>query len=377
VVQDEGPQSADLLRKQFTQIASLARKLEKAGWAVITHRPFVRDLLGNPLSPDPRPESLNRDQQNALASILPKVESAEFEAFLLHGVTGSGKTEIYLAACERALKMGRQALLLTPEIGICLRMESVLKSRFGAENVAVLHSGLTPAARRGQWLAIGQRTGENSGGGALRGVRPVYNPGVICVDEEQDEAYKQEDRLRYNARDLALLSVARSKRQRDFLGTATPSAATWHRAHLGEIGLVRLPKRVKQAALPKMELVDLRSSGKLKSGFLSPRLFSAIQQTVEQGNQAILFLNRRGFSPALICQACGKKVGCPACSLSLTLHKASARLVCHTCGHQRPVPDKCPHCGEKEVLKPLGLGHRGGGRDHRRESAGLAPGQAG
>jgi primosomal protein N' (replication factor Y) len=179
---------------------------------------------------------------------------------------------------------------------------------------------------------------------------------VICVDEEQDEAYKQEDRLRYNARDLALL---RGQEQKCcvILGTATPAVTTWQRAGNGEIGLISLPERVKKAALPQMELVDLRSAGKLKGGFLSSRLHRALKQTVDGGNQAILFLNRRGFAPALICPSCGKSVGCPACSLSLTLHKARSRLTCHTCGHQRPLPPKCPACGEEgELMRPTGLG---------------------
>jgi primosomal protein N' (replication factor Y) len=377
MVQKQGGLSLPELRKHFTQAASLSKKLEKAGWVTIRHQPLVRDILGNPFRPDPKPEQLTQGQQEAISQIMPAVQAGRFEGFLLDGVTGSGKTEVYLAACEKALSLGRQALVLTPEIGICLRMEGVLKSRLGAERVAVLHSGLSPATRRGQWMALASGRAQVAVGARSAIFAPLDNPGVICVDEEQDEAYKQEDRLRYNARDLALL---RGQEQKCcvILGTATPAVTTWQRAGNGEIGLISLPERVKKAALPQMELVDLRSAGKLKGGFLSSRLHRALKQTVDGGNQAILFLNRRGFAPALICPSCGKSVGCPACSLSLTLHKARSRLTCHTCGHQRPLPPKCPACGEEgELMRPTGLGTEAVAEALGRERTKLAPGPAG
>jgi primosomal protein N' (replication factor Y) len=176
------------------------------------------------------------------------------------------------------------------------------------------------------------------------------------VDEEQDEAYKQEDRLRYHGRDLALL---RGQEQSCpvVLGTATPAVTTWHRARAGKMTLLSLPRRIGEATLPRMEVVDLKNAGRLEGGFLSGRLKQALADTVAQGRQAVLFLNRRGFAPAFICAACGKTVGCPACSLNLSLHKERGLLICHTCGHQRPLPAACPSCGvSAKGMRPLGLG---------------------
>jgi primosomal protein N' (replication factor Y) len=356
LLEREGPQPLADLRPRFKQVTALARQLEASGWLAISHRPLVKDLLGRPLWPEPRPERLTPDQETALAAILPAVAGRRFESFLLYGVPGSGKTEVYLAACQAALEAGRQALILTPEIGLCLRLEGLLRDRLGAEAVGVLHSGLTPAARRGQWRAISQGLCRVVVGARSAVFAPLSDPGVICVDEEQDEAYKQEDRLRYHGRDLALL---RGQEQACpvILGTATPAVTTYHRALAGEIKLLTMPTRVRQVPLPRMEVVDLRSAGPLEGGFLSWRLRQALAATVAAGNQAMLFLNRRGFAPALLCTACGQRLGCPACSLSLTLHQARARLTCHTCGFERPLPPACPSCGQPaEFLKPLGLG---------------------
>ncbi|MFH1035918.1 MAG: primosomal protein N' [Pseudomonadota bacterium] len=356
LLERQGPQPLPVLRQRFGQVLPLLRKLEAAGWLAISHKPLVKDLLGRPLWPEPVPERLTPDQEAALAAILPAIADKRFEPFLLYGVTGSGKTEVYLAACQAALAAGRQALILTPEIGLCLRLEGLLRDRLGPAGVAVLHSGLSPAARRGQWRAIGQGLCRVVVGARSAVFAPLGDPGVICVDEEQDEAYKQEDRLRYHGRDLALL---RGQEQACpvILGTATPAVTTYHRAHAGEIRLLELPRRVRDVALPRMEVVDLRSAGPLEGGFLSRRLGLALERTVRAGNQAMLFLNRRGYAPALVCTACGQRLGCPACSLSLTLHQARARLVCHTCGFERPLPSACPACGQPaELMKPLGLG---------------------
>jgi len=351
-----GPLPLPELRAEFPRAAALCRDLEKRGWVTISHRPLVKDLLGRPLLPEPEPEHYTPDQQRALDELLPAVRSGGFRSFLLHGVTGSGKTELYMACVKAALEAGRTALLLTPEIGLCLRLEGLLRQRFGAGQVAVLHSGLSPAARRGQWLAIAGGRARVVVGARSAVFAPLREPGVICVDEEQDEAYKQEDRFRYHARDLALLR-GRQQGCPVVLGTATPAVTTYHRAQEGNTVCLRLPRRVRQAPLPRMELVDLRREGRLVGGFLSRRLLAALEQTLKAGEQAILFLNRRGFAPAYLCTACGQTVGCPACAVSLTLHQASDRLICHVCGHQRPRPRTCPACGAgEEKLRPLGLG---------------------
>ncbi len=358
-LEKEGPSPLPGLRRRWPRATALVRRLESAGWVSISHRPLVRDILGRPLMPEPRPQHLTPDQEAAWQVLAPALEDRSFKPFLLYGVTGSGKTELYLAAVERALELGRQALLLAPEIGLCLRLEGLLRSRLGPELVAVLHSGLSPAARRGQWRAIASGRARVVVGARSAVFAPLADPGVICVDEEQDEAYKQDDRLRYHARDLALL---RGQEQSCpvILGSATPAVTTWYRARKGDLQRLELPRRVGRARLPRMEVVDLRRAGPLAGGFLSQRLRRALRRTVEQGFQAILFLNRRGFAPALLCPACGRSLGCPACSVSLTLHKARGILLCHLCGHQRPLPAECPHCGAGgEGFKALGLGTEG------------------
>ena len=352
----EGEVPLPELRQQFSQAARLVRRLESQGWLRINHRAAFKDVLGRPIMAEPEPETLSQDQHAALAAIIPALEQRRFESFLLYGVTGSGKTEVYMAGAKRALEQGLSALILVPEIGLALRLQGLVARRFGAEQAAVLHSGLSPSTRRGQWRAI------SSGGpkvvvGARSAVfAPLRGLGLICVDEEQDEAYKQDDRFRYHGRDLALL---RGQEQGCpvVLGTATPAVTTLERARSGALRLLEMPRRIGGAVLPDTEVVDLRSAGRLTGGFLSPRLHQALRQEVGQGRQAIVFLNRRGFAPALLCPACGKTVGCPACSVSLTLHRAANRLTCHTCGHNRPLPGKCPNCGaDGDQMRPLGLG---------------------
>jgi primosomal protein N' (replication factor Y) len=357
-LREQGPQSLPLLKERWPRAKALVTKLEAAGWVLLNHRPLVRDLLGRPLWPEPRPEELTPDQDAAWSRLEPALTAQKFEPFLLYGVTGSGKTELYVRACETALQAKRGALVLTPEIGLVLRLEGLLRDRLGADQVAVLHSGLSPAQRRGQWQAIASGRARVVVGARSAVFAPLAEVGVICVDEEQDEAYKQEDRLRYHARDLALL---RGQEQKAvvILGSATPAVTTWQRAQSGSLTLLNLPRRVKNAKLPHMEVVDMRRAGRLAGGYLSPRLRQALKETKAAGRQAILFLNRRGYAPALLCPSCGQTVGCPACSLSLTLHRNGGRgkLICHTCGYQRPLPETCPNCGAPgEAMKPLGLG---------------------
>ncbi|MCB2228770.1 MAG: primosomal protein N' [Desulfarculaceae bacterium] len=353
---EQGPTALDTLRPEFPGITAIARRLESGGWLSLSHRPVVKDLIGRPILPEPVPEAYSEEQAAALDQIQPAIKDHLFKPFLLYGVTGSGKTEVYVAACAAALEAGRSALVLAPEIGLCLRLEGLLKERFGPDKVAVLHSGLSPAVRRGQWLAIARGETPIVVGARSAVFAPLADLGVICLDEEQDESYKQNDRLHYHARDLALLR-AQEQACPVVLGTATPAVTTYERAQSGGLTVLPMTKRIKEAVLPVMEVVDLKSAGRLVGGFLSLQLKQAIEQTVQQGRQAILFLNRRGFAPALICPACGRRVGCPACSLSLTLHKRKNALICHTCGHSAPVPQACPSCGQSEAeLKPLGLG---------------------
>lgn len=274
----------------------------------------------------------------------------EFGAVLVHGVTGSGKTEVFLRAIEAALALGRGAIYLLPEIALTPQTLARVTARFGAA-VAAIHSGLAAgercrvheAAARGEIrVVVGPRS-------AL--FAPVRDLGVIVVDEEHETSYKQDDRPRYHARDAALIR-GRACRAAVLLGSATPDLASWHNGREGRHRLLILPDRV-GGALPQVEVVDLRGS-EVVDGF-SPRLVDALGETLAAGRQAILYYNRRGFARQLQCAACGEVVLCPHCEIGLTYHLRPRRLLCHYCGHARPVPDGCPACRAPGFL-PAGGG---------------------
>jgi primosomal protein N' (replication factor Y) len=357
ILEEHGSLLLSSLQKLFPRAAYWLPRLEKAGLVRITMTsasaaPVSRYII----TPEARPLTLSPEQEEALRTLAPALQEGRFQSFLLHGVTGSGKTEVYLRACEMALAEGRTALILVPEIGLCLRLQALMQARFGSEQVAVLHSGLTPAQRRQQWAQLAGGRARLALGARSAVFAPLDAPGVICVDEEQDEAYKQEDRLRYNARDLALL---RGKEQGCpvLLGSATPAVTTWHQAGRGRHTVLSLRQRIHNTPLPRMELTDLRSVPHLEGGFMSPRLYQALRDNKEAGKQALLFLNRRGFAPAILCPQCGEKFVCPACSLSFTWHQNRKRLICHLCGRMRPLPAHCPHCqAPAEKFRTLGLG---------------------
>jgi len=355
-LRQNGPTALPELRRLWPRATALVKGLESAGWLAVGQQPVCKDILGRPIGHEPAPERLSAEQEAAVAAIGAAARARRFEPFLLYGVTSSGKSEVYAQACRQALEQGRAALVLAPEIGLCLRLQGLLAQRLGAETVAVLHSGLSPAARRDQWARIAAGRARVVVGARSAVFAPLDDPGVICVDEEQDEAYKHEDGPRYHARDLALL---RGQEQACpvVLGTATPALTTLARARNGGLTTLAMTSRVAGASLPKVEVVDLRSCGRLTAGFLSPRLHQALRQETAAGRQAVLFINRRGFAPALLCPACGKTVGCPHCSLALCLHLDPPRLICHACGHLARPPAQCPSCGaDGAQMKPLGLG---------------------
>jgi primosomal protein N' (replication factor Y) len=355
IIGQQSPITLNALKQLFPRAAYWLPGLEKAGLVKISMIARDDPLDSYIITPEARPLVLSSEQEEALRTIAPALAEGRFQSFLLHGVTGSGKTEIYLRACEQALAAGRGALLLVPEIGLCLRLQALLQTRFGTEAVAVLHSGLTPAQRRRQWERLASGSARLALGARSAVFAPLANPGVICVDEEQDEAYKQEDRLRYNGRDLALLR-GREQGCPVILGSATPSVTTWYQAGQGRHTVLRLGRRIHNTPLPRMELIDLRAAP-LLHGFLSPRLYQALADNQAAGKQALLFLNRRGFAPAMLCGQCGETLVCPACSLSLTWHQNRQRLVCHLCGHMRPLPLRCPRChSPADKFRALGLG---------------------
>ena len=294
-------------------------------------------------------------QAAALAELRHALDAGGYAPFLLHGVTGSGKTHVYLEAIAHARALGRGALALVPEIALTPQLAGRFRARFGDE-VAVLHSGLTDRERLAEWHRV--RDGR---AGIVVGARsavfaPVRELGVVVVDEEHEPSYKQEDRLRYHARDLALVR-ARDARAVAVLGSATPSLETLRRAGEGKLRTLLLPERVDGRPLPAAEVVDrkqsLRPAGEV--ALLTPQLAAALRETVERGEQAILFLNKRGHVRSLLCRSCGAALGCPNCSAALVLHRAGGTaLRCHLCGHEE-LPRPCAACGSDKLV-PLSAG---------------------
>lgn len=313
--------------------------------------------------------TLNPAQQAALNTIAAAVETAEFRPILLHGVTGSGKTAVYLAAMQHALSLGKAAILLVPEIGLTPAMAAQLHHTFGSE-VALLHSALTPEERSEQWHRIRRTEARVIVGTRSAIFAPVENIGLIIVDEEHDSSYKQESTPRYHARDTAVMR-AKLANTAVVLGSATPSLETWHNAQQGKYARIEMHERVNQRPLPQVELIDMRREFQEtgQEHVFSRALIEEAQSTLARGEQAIILLNRRGYSFVVICRACGEKLQCENCSISLTYHKAISgsddrahagqRLECHYCGFKRNVPQRCPQC-DSEHLYFLGAGSQQG-----------------
>lgn len=299
-------------------------------------------------------QQLTYDQQEAYKSILESIQAHRQRTYLLHGVTGSGKTEVYLQTIEEVLKLGRQAMMLVPEIALTPQMVLRFKRRFGDE-VAVLHSGLSKGERYDEWQKIRDGKASVSVGARSSVFAPFKNLGMIIIDEEHESSYKQEDYPRYQARDIAQW---RSQYHQCplILGSATPSLETYARAEKGVYELLSLPNRVNQQALPEIEIVDMRTE--LSSGnrsMFSEQLRKAIQQRLDKKEQIVLFLNRRGYASFMLCRDCGHVPQCPNCDISLTYHKSTDQLKCHYCGHQEVPPNKCPNC-ESEHIRQVGTG---------------------
>lgn len=312
--------------------------------------PFWRDEVARDA-----PVTLNDEQAQAVDAVVGRIESGGYEGFLLNGITGSGKTEVYLRAVEAAAARGRGALVLVPEITLTPQLVRRYRARFG-DNLAVWHSGLSDRERYEQWRAL--RTGQVRVAIGVRSAvfAPVRDLGLIVVDEEHDGSFKQEKGFAYNARDLALLRAARGGAVA-ILGSATPSMETRYNAESGKLTALVLSARATRQPLPEVEVVDLRShrSGPGGQRVISGPLHRAISQTLERGEQSILFINRRGFSPSMVCADCGETHSCDSCAVSMTLHRRPKGLVCHYCGARRPIPDRCASCGG-ENLEAIGTG---------------------
>ncbi len=352
-----------MLQEKGTSPSSL-QTLVRRGLVRIDERPAVFSLAGmghvNPA------HALNEPQMEALASI---AIAQGFQPFLLHGVTGSGKTAVYLAALQRALDRGQGAILLVPEIGLTPAAAAQLDATFG-DRVALLHSALTPAERSDQWHRI--QRGEKP---VVVGTRsaifaPVPNLGLVLVDEEHDQSYKQEETPRYNARDVAVMR-AKLAGAPVVLGSATPSLESWQNCEAGKYRRLSMADRVNNRPMPTVELVDMRIEFQqtAREDIFSRLLIAETQATLDRGEQAMILLNRRGYSFVAMCRSCGEKLECQNCAISLTHHKpvdseeamasAGQRLECHYCGYRRTVPKRCPKC-DSEHLYYLGAGSQQG-----------------
>ncbi len=294
-------------------------------------------------------------QEAALSRIGVSVASGGYAVFVLHGVTGSGKTEVYLRAVEQARATGRQAIFLVPEIALTPQLLGRVRSRF-RDGVAVLHSGLSPAERSSEWRKV--RAGEAflCVGARSAIFSPFSRPGLIVVDEEHDAAYKQEEGVRYQARDLAVLR-GRMEGAVVLLGSATPSAESYHLARTGAATLLQLPERIGIRGMPEISVLDLRQRTDRRGAdrYFSPELEAAIDATLSRGEKAMLFLNRRGFAAALTCLDCGTTVQCRNCQVSLTFHREYDGLLCHYCNVKRKEPEECAHCGGHRLAQ-VGIG---------------------
>ena len=308
-----------------------------------------------PTAPAATPPELDAAQTRVLTDLSAAQGSATAPTVLLHGVTGSGKTEIYLRAAAEALAQGRQALVLVPEINLTPQLEARFAERFAGRHLVAMHSGLTPAQRLRSWLAAHLGLADLVLGTRLAVFASMPRLGLIVVDEEHDPSYKQQEGARYSARDLA---VYRGKLEGAtvLLGSATPSLESWQRADEGRYLRLSLPARIGGGALPAVRLVDMNAQPKVKGGAaLSPPLVAALQQRLARGEQSLVFLNRRGYAPVLHCGDCGWKSGCPHCSAWRVFHKLDRTLRCHHCGFTERVLRACPDCGNLDI-QPLGRG---------------------
>lgn len=339
---DEAP--AGLLRREFAATTANFHRLQELGLVEFSEREIYRDPFREEVFTHDAPLVLNFHQAAALEQLTAAGIKEQFAPFLLHGVTGSGKTEVYLQAIAQVLERGRTALVLVPEIALTPQLVRRFKSRFRC-GIAVLHSGLSDGERYDEWRRIRRREVSIVIGARSALFAPLSHMGIIVVDEEHESSYKQSEGFHYNARDLALV---RGKMEGAVvvLGSATPLVTTYHAVQQGKIGYLQLPERVRNLPMPGTELLDAR--GRKGATFL-PELIKAIGDNLAAGGQTLLFLNRRGFATYLVCEECGTVLSCPNCSVTLTYHRRRERHFCHYCDYSIPAPSVCPKCDSQSI----------------------------
>lgn len=339
---------AELL-KMAEVTPSVVRTLERKGYVEIFVREVRRDPLAALSSTAEQPLQLTSAQSEIFEKAVEQLNAAQYATFLLHGVTGSGKTEVYLRVIRAALGLGKSALMLVPEIGLTPMFSRRLKAHFG-DLLAILHSGLSDGERLDEWNRI--RLGEAR---VVIGTRsavfsPLQNLALIVVDEEHDPSYKQDETPRYHGRDTAIVRAQRANAV-VLLGSATPSLESFHNAHQSKYRYFRLPERIGSHGMAKVEVVDMRDvfNRHGRREVFSDELKTAIRETWEAGKQSLILINRRGFSAFVICRKCGTAIHCPNCAVTLTFHREQQRLICHYCNHQSALAEVCPQCGGQYI----------------------------
>ncbi len=350
-----GPVRTTSLQRDTGAGPDVIRRLQKKDLIVVEERVVARDPFADDVILPSAPPQLTAEQQQALGPIHASLDSADARIFLLHGVTGSGKTEVYLRAIEHCLKLGKEAIVLVPEISLTPQTTERFRSRFH-EHVSVLHSGLSDGERFDEWTKVSEGRTRIVVGARSALFAPFRQLGLIVVDEEHESTYKQDEAPRYHARDIA---VVRGKREHAavILGSATPSLESFHNARTGKYELLELTRRVDDRVMPNMELVDMRAEAALRGAaqIFSRRLEDLVRSRLDRGEQTILFLNRRGYATQMLCTMCGFVATCDDCSISYTYHRRHQQLCCHLCGRVLPAPSQCPQCKD-EGIRYTGLG---------------------
>ncbi|PWJ22042.1 replication restart DNA helicase PriA [Jannaschia seohaensis] len=320
----------------------------------VLEQALARDADFPPLDPARPGKPLALDQADAAETLRAAIRAGGYGTTLLKGVTGSGKTEVYLEAVAECLARGRQALVLLPEIALTAEFLTRVEARFGARP-AEWHSGVTQAERRRTWRKAAEGQARLVVGARSSLYLPFRDLGLIVVDEEHDTSYKQEDGVLYSARDMAVLRAACEGAQ-VVLASATPSLETWANAEQGKYARLDLTSRFGEARMPKLRAIDMRAEELPSGRWVSPTLQAAIEQRLIDGEQSLIFLNRRGYAPVTLCRACGQQVGCHQCDARMVEHRFQRRLMCHQCGETAPIPETCPSCGVEGKMAVAGPG---------------------
>jgi primosomal protein N' (replication factor Y) len=346
---DVGPTSLQSLLTTTGVSASTITSLQKKALLEIYDDAIRRDPLAETLGVTDTEHTLTAAQSSVLSQIEQQMNSGAYSAFLLHGVTGSGKTEIYMRAMSKALSLGQSAMMLVPEIALTPVFSRRLRARFG-DQVAIFHSSLQKGERFDEWTRV-----RNGDARVVIGTRsavfaPVKNLGLIVVDEEHESSYRQQESPYYNARDVAIVR-AQKESATVVLGSATPALESFHNARKGKYHFVSLPERIGARPMAEAKIIDMRNvfARHGKPRVFSDELLDGIRETRERGEQSIILLNRRGYSSFILCRSCGETIQCPNCDVTLTYHRSERVIVCHYCNHRAAVPRVCPSCGKKYI----------------------------